>query len=555
MAFSLSPSVQVVERDLSLTIPAVSTTICGMVGEFEWGQCNTRIPMTNDRELFDVFGDPNDVNFISWFSAFNYLQYSSILLMVRAINETTGKNAGFMLQDTGNAVDPVANADLILNDEAADLYTATFGGANDKVHMLAKYPGALGNRIKVAVANATDFPTALVDTGISFVDQFEYAPTGNEFAIVVLVDPNGTGDFEIEERWIVSWDVGAQVDGENVYVDDYIAQNSSWILAYNDVSNTTAIASFEAHAMTGGVNDSPTNTEIQAGFDLFSNAEEVDVNMLIDGAWTNSVIQKYIIDNILEFRKDCVGYFSPPYADVVGQTSVSAAVTDIIDYRKNDLSRSTSYAGLFGNWKYQEDSFNGKFRWLPVSADCAGIMANTAQVREPWIAGAGYNRGIVKNTIKFAINPDKGFRDLLYKDGVNPLLVDSADGPVLLGQKTLLTRPSSFDRLDVRWLFIILEKAIATAAKYFMFEKNTAFTRRQFKGMVDPFLRDVQGKEGIENFEVQVDENINTPEVRSRNEFRARIFVQPTLSAEFIILEFINVKSGVDFTETISKSA
>ena len=555
MAFSLSPSVQVVERDLSLTIPAVSTTICGMVGEFEWGQCNARISMTNDRELFDIFGDPNDVNFLSWFSAFNYLQYSSILLVVRAINETTAKNAGFMLQDTGNAVDPIANAVKILNDEAADLYTPVFGGANDKIHLLAKYPGKLGNYIKVAVSNATDFATALVDTGISFVDQFEFSPTGTEIAIVIMVDKNQTGEFEIEERWIVDVVKGAQVDGINVYLDDYLAQNSAWILGYNNVSNLVDCASFEVVAMTGGVNDTPANLEIENGYELFANAEEVDVNMLIDGAWTNSVIQKYIIDNILETRKDCVGYFSPPYADVVGKTSVSSAVTDIVDYRKNDLSRSTSYAGLFGNWKYQEDSFNGKFRWLPVSADCAGIMANTAQVREPWIAGAGYNRGIVKNTIKFAINPDKGFRDLLYKDGVNPLLVDAADGPVLLGQKTLLSRPSSFDRLDVRWLFIILEKAIATAAKYFMFEKNTPFTQRQFKGMVDPFLRDVQGKEGIENFDVQCDNNINTPEVKSRNEFKARIYVQPTLSAEFIILEFINVKSGVDFTETISKSA
>lgn len=555
MGFSLSPSVSVVERDLSLTIPAVSTTICGMVGEFEWGQCNTRIPMTNDVDLFDIFGDPNDVNYKSWFSAFNYLQYSSILLMVRAINETTALNAGFMLQDTGNPVDPVANAAKILNDEAAEAYTPSFGGANDKIHMLAKYSGAFGNQIKVAISNEADFDTALVDTGISFVDQFEFPPETDEIAIVVLVDAQNTGDFEIVERWIVSIIPGTQVDGVNVYIDDYIMQNSAWILAYNNVSNIIDLASFEAHAMTGGVNDTPSNLEIEAGFDLFSNAEEVDVNMLIDGAWTNQAIQQYIIDNILEVRKDLVGYFSPPESDVVGQTSVSAAVSDIVDYRKNLLSRSTSYAGLFGNWKYQEDTFNGKFRWLPVSADCAGIMANTAQVREPWIAGAGYNRGIVKNTIKFAINPDKGFRDLLYKDNVNPLLVDAADGPVLLGQKTLLTRPSSFDRLDVRWLFIVLEKAIATAAKYFMFEKNTPFTRRQFAGMVNPFLRDVQGKEGIENFQVQVDENINTPEVRARNEFKARIYIQPTLSAEFIILEFINVKSGVDFTETISKSA
>ena len=554
MGFSLSPSVSVNERDLSLTIPAVSTTICGMVGEFEWGACNERISITNDVDLFDLLGDPNDTNYLSWYSAFNYLQYSSVIMVVRAINESTGKNAGFMLQDTGNAVDPTADAELLLNDDAYEAHTPVFAGGTDKIHLLAKYPGVYGNTIKVAVSNEADFSTALVDTGISFVDQFEFEPETNELAICVMV-LNDQGEYAIVERWMVSTTPGNKVDGINTYINDYLFQNSAYILGYNDVTNSTPVASFQAHLMSGGVNGSPTNTEIQAGFDLFSNAEEVDVNMLIDGAWTNSTIQQYIIDNILEVRKDVVAYFSPPSADVVGKTSVSSAVADIVDYRKNELSRSTSYAGLFGNWKYQEDSFNGVFRWLPVSADCAGIMANTAQVREPWIAGAGYNRGNVKNTIKFAINPDKGYRDLLYKDGVNPLLVDSADGPVLLGQKTLLTRPSSFDRLDVRWLFIVLEKAIATASKFFMFEKNTTFTQRQFKGMIDPFLRDIQGKEGIEAFEVQVDNNINTSEVKARNEFRARIFIQPTLSAEFIILEFINVKSGVDFSETISKSA
>jgi phage tail sheath protein FI len=554
MGFSLSPSQSILERDMTLTIPAVSGTICGMVGEFEWGACNERVTITNDTELFDIFGVPNDANYLSWFSAFNYLQYSSSLLVVRAVGEATAKNAGYMLQDTGAPGDPVENATLLLNDDAYEQNTPSFGGGNDKIHLLAKYPGVFGNTIKVAVANDTDFATALVDTGISFVDQFEFAPVANELAIcVMLLDENG--DYEIVERWIVSTTPGNKVDGRNTYLDDFLFQSSAYILGYNSTGNAVDVASFEAHAMSGGVNTVPGNTEIQSGYDLFENAEEVDVNMVIDAAWTNSTIQQYIIDNLLSVRKDMVGYFTPPQADIVGKTSVSAAVTDIVDFRKNELIRSTSYAGLFGNWKYQEDAFNGKNRWLPVSADCAGAMAHTAQVRDLWIAGAGYNRGIIKNVIKFAINPSKPYRDLLYKDGVNPLLVDSTDGPVLLGNKTLLTRPTYFNRLDIRWLFITLEKAIATASKYFMFEKNTPFTQRQFKGMIEPFLRDVQGKEGIENFEVQVDSNINTAEVKARNEFRARIFIQPTVSAEFIVLEFINVKSGVEFSETISKSA
>jgi hypothetical protein len=554
MGFSLSPSVSILEKELSLTIPAVSSTICGMVGEFQWGPCNERITLTTDTELFDTFGVPDDTNYISWFSAFNYLQYSSVLLAVRAVNESTAKNAGLMFQDVNNAVAPTADAELILNDAGYDQHTPVFAGGNDKLHIIAKYPGAFGNTLKVAVCNSTDFATALVDTGVSFIDQFEYAPSTDEVAICVMAK-NSAGTYEIVERHLVSTVPGTKSEGTSIYVDDYILRNSIYILAYNNTGNSNAIASRAVTLMSGGVGATPTNTEIQKGFDLFESAEEVDVNMLIDGAWCNSTIQQYIIDNILEVRKDVVGYFNPPSSDVVGKTSVSSAVTDIVDYRKNQLSRSTSYAGFFGNWKYQEDSYNGKYRWLPVAADCAGVMAGTAQSREMWIAGAGYNRGIIKNTIKFAINPSKAYRDLLYKDGINPLLVDSADGPVLLGQKTLLTRPSHFDRLDIRWLFIVLEKAIATASKYFMFEKNTPFTRRQFKGMVDPFLRDVQGKEGIENFEVQVDANINTAAVKARNEFRARIFIQPEVTAEFIVLEFINVNSGVDFTETIGKSA
>ena len=331
--------------------------------------------------------------------------------------------------------------------------------------------------------------------------------------------------------------------------------NSAYAWIYHNTTNLNGVQSNENVVLAGGVNDTPSSGEVNLGYYLFRNPEEVDVNMLIDGAWTNQGTQQYIIDNILTFRLDVVGYFSVPHGTVVTQTSIATAVSEMVDYRNDDLSRSTSYAALYGNWKYQEDTKNGKFRWLPVSADMAGITAFTAQSRDPWIAPAGYNRGLVKNTIKFAVNPDLGFRDILYKNGINPLLVDAAEGPVVLGQKTLLTRSSSFDRLDVRWLFIVLEKAIATASKFFMFEKNTPFTRRQFKNMVDPFLRDVQGKQGIENFETQVDQNINTPEVVSRNEFRARIFIQPTITAEFIILEFVNVKSGVEFEETISKAA
>lgn len=550
MGFSISPSVQIVERDLSLSIPAISTTIAGMVGEFEWGQCNVIVPVTTDRQLINDFGEVNNTNYKSWFSAFNYLQYANSLLVVRAIDETTAKNGGVMVQDTGNPVVPVPDAEKILNNTDADLFTATFGGANDIFQILARYPGSIASDIEIAIANETDFPTANVESGVSFVDQFEFGPETDEIAICISYQG------EIVERWTVSMVPGTKDDdGNNIYIEDFIKYNSAFVWAYHNTINTNPVQSNENAVLAGGVNDTPSSNEINNGYYLYRNPEEVDVNMLIDAAWTNQGTQQYIIDNILTFRLDVVGYFCVPESTCVNIPSISTAVSNMVDYRNDDLSRSTSYAALYGNWKYQEDTKNGVFRWLPVSADMAGVTAFTAQSRDPWIAPAGYNRGLVKNTIKFAVNPDLGFRDILYKNGINPLLVDSAEGPVVLGQKTLLTRPSSFDRLDVRWLFIVLEKAIATASKFFMFEKNTPFTRRQFKNMVDPFLRDVQGKQGIENFETQVDQNINTPEVVSRNEFRARIFIQPTITAEFIILEFVNVKSGVEFEETISKAA
>jgi len=548
MAFILSPSVNVFERDLSTSVPVLPTSITGMVGEFLWGQCNTIVGIGNDQELVDLFGEPNDTNYESFFSAWNFLQYGNSLLLVRAIDEVTGKNSGLEIKDA-TTTGTTAKADLILNDEAADEYVPSFG-SDAKLQIFGKYPGARGNDIKVAIANSTDFATADVVSGTSFVSVFDYTPEADEIAVVELVDD------EITNQYIVSLTKGSKdFEGNNNYIEDYINRRSKWILVYDDDENTDDPDSIEATSLAGGVGASPSTGEVNLGYSLFDNAEEIDVNILIDAGNTGAVVQQHIIDNLVEARKDCIAYLTVPKADVVGVSSISTAVANCVTYRSSTLARSSSYAALYGNWKYQYDNYNDKYRWVPLSGDIAGITAQTHYNRDPWFAPAGYNRGIIKNITKLAYNPKRSHRDTLYKEFINPATKDSDAGFVVLGQKTLMTTPSTFSRLDVRWLFVVIEKAIATASKFFIMEKNTTFTRRQFLNIVNPYLRDIVGREGIEDFYVQCDEVNNNAEVRGRNEFVAEMFIKPTLSAEYILLYFTNVKGSVSFEEVIKKVA
>lgn len=545
MGVNLSPAVNVIEKDLSTTIPALATSITGMVGQFNWGPCNVRMPIIQERNLIDVFGYPDDTNYVSWYSAFNVLAYANILYIVRAVDEATAKNSGIkFIDDVGADPTPVAYNALKLNED--DIITPTFTG-DEKLAVLAKYPSDLGNNYQVALCNLTDFATANIITGITFASQFEYAPESDQFCVVIL-DEND----EILERHIVSTTEGAKdFEGNNIYVDEWINRRSKYIWMFDNTSNTNGVASREAVSLAGGVLATPTGTEVALGFDLYADPEEFDINIIIDGEYTDATNHGYIIDNVVDVRKDCVGILTVPKADVVGVVDYSTAVNNMITYRGTTLNKSSSYAALYGNWKYQYDKHGDKYRWLPISGDMAGIYAYTDYVSQPWMAPAGYNRGLMKNVKKLALSPKKGFRDQLYINQINPVYADRQDGPVVIGQKTLQAKPSAFDRVDNRRLFIVLEKSIATASKYFIMEKNLPPTRRRLKGMIDPFLRDVAGKEGLDDFLVVCDESNNTPEVRDRHELVCDIYIKPAMSAEYLNLNFIATKSGVDFKELV----
>ena len=294
----------------------------------------------------------------------------------------------------------------------------------------------------------------------------------------------------------------------------------------------------------------PTVGELDLAYEHFSDAETVDVNLVMAGsvpAGTDGITHATNLIDLAEARKDIVVFISPRRADVVGVTSGATQTTNVKGFFDN--LASSSYAVFDSGYKYMYDKFNDVYRYVPLNGDMAGLAANTDNVADPWFSPAGYNRGQVRGAVKLAFNPTKAQRDILYPARINPVVTFPGQGTVLFGDKTALSRPSAFDRINVRRLFIVLEKAIATAAKFQLFEFNDEFTRAQFRNLVEPFLRDVQGRRGITDFSVVADETNNTGEVIDRNEFVADIFIKPARSINFITLNFIAVRTGVSFSE------
>ena len=254
-----------------------------------------------------------------------------------------------------------------------------------------------------------------------------------------------------------------------------------------------------------------------------------------------------MLQEIAEKRKDCIACISPYKGAVVGVLSSITQTSNVI--AGFDTLPSSSYAIYDSGYKYMYDKYNDVYRYIPLNGDTAGLCAHTDAVADPWFSPAGYNRGHVRGAIKLAYNPKKSERDQLYRKRVNPVVNFPGQGVILFGDKTALAKPSAFDRINVRRLFLVLEKAIATAAKYMLFEFNDEFTRAQFRNMVEPFLRDVQGRRGIFDFKVVCDGTNNTGEVIDRNEFIGDIYVKPARSINFITLNFIAVRTGVAFSE------
>jgi phage tail sheath protein FI len=562
MAFQVSPGVNVSEIDLTTVVPSVSTSTGAIAGAFQWGPIDLLRQISSEDQLVEVYGKPDSTTALTFFTAANFLAYSNSMFVSRADAETL--NSALALNVASGSF--AANVKV----KSEDHYFSTFfTAANSNILFAARYPGSLGNSLKVAVcanANATAFsswayaPYFDAAPGTSTFVAANHKSDANDEMHIAIVDEDGlfsgTPNTVIERFANVSKATNAKGEsGESLYYRDVLYVNSRYVYAMGPNNSTWGVAANATHAFAGenldgvsfirGTDAAPTDGNVQTAYAQFASTDNVDISLVMT-ANASAVLAANVI-SLAVGREDCVAFVSPLLANVQAADPVSS----IVNYR-NSLT-STSYAVMDSAWKYQYDKYNDLYRWIPANGDVAGLCARTDQDRDPWFSPAGFNRGQLKNVIKLAFNPNQAQRDTLYKAGVNPIVAFPGEGTVLFGDKTLQAKPSAFDRINVRRLFIVLEKAIARAARASLFEFNDEFTRAQFVNLVEPFLRLVQGRRGIYDFRVVCDDTNNTPEVIDRNEFIGDIYIKPAKSINFIQLNFVAVRTGVAFDEIVGR--
>jgi phage tail sheath protein FI len=425
--------------------------------------------------------------------------------------------------------------------------------ANAKIKIIARSPGEWCEDIEIAIANPSAFNATTASQafdGIYLDDLFEYPPTNTEIAIAIKV-----GDV-IEETFVVDFDTTAKNTSTNKsnYIEDVINNQSNYIFIKDNTTNTTAIKDYcySVNGVSGstltliGSSDSAIQADdLLNAYDLWSNKEEVDIDIIIANEIDGGASAKALATT----RADCFAFIGADYADCVGKKA-SAAITALIAWRKSGtLNYNNMFVVSCPNYKYQYDRYNDKNRWINIAGDIAGLRAQTTTNRASWWASAGLERGQIQNVKKLAFNPNQGQRDLLYKNGLNPIVSFPGQGTVMWGQKTLLDKPSSFDRVNVRGLFNTLERSLSKMAKYQVMEFNDNFTRNRIISMIKPFLGSVQAGRGIDDFLVICDLTNNTPDIISRNQLIVDIYIKPTYVAEFILLRFTN--AGTNSFSTI----
>jgi hypothetical protein len=519
---------------------------------------NEIITISNEVQLVEIFGKPDSNTATSFFTASNFLQYGSDLRVIRSVGSTAN--------NATNSGTPVR----VLNETS---YEQNFAAGSNSIVWAAKYPGSLGNAIRVSLADAN------VATGWTYSGEFsttpstsryaERAATSNDEIHIVVVDLTGaitgTANTIVEKFGFLSKAGDAKnSDGSSNFYKDVINNQSkyiwwmghpstgaNWGQTAIQVANTgggyagLAVNNFD---LSSGKDTAPTSGNRNTSYDLFNNVDSVDVSLLMAGETTDDVVPDKLI-SIAESRKDCMVFISPPLTSVLNSSGLEAS--NVKTYR--DTITSSSYAVMDCGWKYQYDKYNDIYRWLPLNGDIAGLLVRTDVDRDPWFSPAGLNRGQIKNVVKLAWSPTKAERDTLYNAGINPVVTFPGEGTVLFGDKTLLNRPEAMDRINVRRLFIVLEKTVARASRSSLFEFNDEFTRAQFVNLVEPYLREIQGRRGIYDFRVVCDTTNNTPEVIDRNEFVGDIYVKPARSINFIQLNFVAVRTGVAFNEIVGR--
>ena len=560
--FQVSPGVNVSEIDATTVVPAVSTSTGAIAGHFQWGPIDVARQVASEDELVRVFGGPDSNTALTFFTAASFLAYSNSLYVSRA--DSGNINSAIALNVSSGSY----TANLKVKSEDS-YFNNNFTLSDANVAFVARYAGSLGNSLKIAWcanSNAAAFSSWAYSSyfdkapGTSTFIANNFKSDANDEMHIVVVDEDGlfTGvaNTVVEKFANVSKATNAvDESGASLYYRDVLYTKSRHVYAYGQNNATWGVAANATFAYAGensngvsfirGTEDTPTDGNVQIAYQQFSSSDNVDVSLIMTGNASSTLAANVI--SLAVGRKDCITFLSPTLANVQ-----AADPTTAISNFRNALT-STSFAVMDSNWKYMYDKYNDLYRWIPCNGDVAGLCAQTDRDRDPWFSPAGFNRGQLKNIVKLAFNPNQTQRDTLYKAGVNPIVSFPGDGTVLFGDKTMLNKPSAFDRINVRRLFIVLEKAIAKAARASLFEFNDEFTRAQFVNLVEPFLRLVQGRRGIYDFRVVCDETNNNPEVVDRNEFIGDIYIKPAKAINYIQLNFVAVRTGVAFDEIVGR--
>ena len=569
---SESPAVIVKEVDLTGIVPNVQSSTGAYVGRFRWGPVGETRLISNEAGLVEAYTAPDNAHSIDYHGASYFLNYSNSLQVVRMHNGANNSHSG----------DSATLAVAIGNETDFDAQLAALD--SDNIGYVGKYPGELGNSLKLETFAADASGSVSTFASWPFSAFFDRAPgtsatatadtaTHDEVHVAVVDEDgkfSGTKGTVLEVFPHVSVAENAKnTDGSTNYLKEVINRQSQYVwvadITQLNLGSAAGTATSPAKNYATGRSASRTQTSLadgddgialttgnyQTGFDLFEDPDVIEVDFLIAPGLASSSDQVTIVNDLVgtaqSKRKDCVVVTSPNRTAVVN--NAASAVTDVATGVGNFTK--SSYLIVDNNYLKVYDKFNDKFIFIPAASSTAGLMANTDRVAAPFFSPAGSRRGQYLGVTALAYNPNKSDRDVHYKIGVNPVANLPGQGILLFGDKTHQDRPSAFDRINVRRLFLVLERAISTAAKATIFEFNDEFTRSEFTGIVEPVLRNIQGRRGITDFKIVCDETNNGPEIVDTNQFVANIFIKPARSINFITLNFVGVRSGVQFSEVV----
>jgi hypothetical protein len=532
MAGQVSPGIVLRETDLTAqTIVTSLANTAAFVGSFEKGPVGVVTNIATERELLEVFGAPNANNYEDWFTAATFLSYGGQLQVVR-IEDTSLKNA----------TDQTGSTAVLINDKAD--FEANFSSYDWA--FAARTAGTWANGLKVAVVDGsvTSYATETIYGSVLW-STIANDPGGADDIHIAVLDSNNN----ILETFLYLSRVSTAKDsqGASKFYKDVINNRSQYIYAGpENAAQTTDVV------LAGGV-DSYTTTvaDITAAYDLFADTEEIEFDFVLCGGSlaveADQVTKAQKVITLASTRKDCLAFVSP-HNGFLALSSSSAKRDDIITFF-DTVGSSTSFAVFDSGYKYIYDKYNDTYRYIPCNGDVAGLCVQTSAVAEDWISPAGPSRGNIKNVVKLAYTPSKTDRDKLYLKRINPIASFPGQGVLLFGDKTALSTPSAFDRINVRRLFLSIEKRINQLAKTVLFELNDTTTRSSFANAAGSFLAEVQAKRGVTDYLVVCDETNNTADVIDRNEFVAEIYVKPTRSINYITITFVATRSGVSFSE------